>query len=446
MRRTTSTRGTSRTTAIRATRRRALLGAGAALCLALTGCGVGGAGSGDTGQAAGGKVTGKITFQTWNLKGSYQAYFTHLVSAFEKKYPGTTVKWIDQPADGYSDKLSADAAAGTLPDVMDLGPEAGYTLAKAGMLVNIAKADPSSQQDFLPAAWNAMTWAGVGGGTYGYPFYLNTGPSFFNTALLGKAGLDTKKLPQTYDDLFDAAGKMAGTAHGAYSMIGRTPVIETFGTYGVPLMNSGGTKFTFNDPKGVQLLTRFKTLYDAGALTEDILNEKQTGEVDKFKAGELGWLPGSAYNLQDFKQNAPDIYKSVGIGPAIANASPNMYIESLAVSAKGHNRPTAVAFAKFATDAANELAFAKQAGIFPGTRGTLDNPYFTKNDGSDAARVRVESAAQVKKAVVYWPPAFSQAMVDELREQVALALKGSKSPQQALDDTVAFCNERLGRQ
>ncbi|GAQ50879.1 ABC transporter substrate-binding protein [Streptomyces acidiscabies] len=415
--------------------------------LVLAGCGVGGGddSGGGTDGPVDGKVTGSITFQTWNLKGNYAGYFTGLVAAFEKEHPGTKVKWIDQPADGYSEKLSADAAAGTLPDVMDLGPEAGYTLAGAGKLLDIAKADPAAKADFLPAAWNAMTWAGIDGGTYGYPFYLNTGPSFFNTALLTKAGLDPKNLPKTYDELFTQAEKMAGSAKGAYSMLGRTPVIETFGTYGVELMNKDATAFTFNSAKGIELLTRYKKLYDAGALTEDILNEKQVGEVDKFKAGELGWLPGSAYNLADFKKNAPDIYKSVAIGPIVANAAPNMYIESLAVSSRTGNAATAVAFAKFATNRANQLAFAHKAAIFPATQHTLDDPYFTKDDGTDEGRVRVEAAAQIGRAVVYWPPAFSQAMVDELREQVALALKGDKSPKKALDDTVAFCNDKLRR-
>lgn len=433
---------------MRRTRLRGAASAAMVLSLGLAGCGVGGGSSDDgggSGAETGGKVTGSITFQTWNLKGGYQDYFTDLVGAFEKKYPGTEVKWIDQPADGYSEKLSADAAAGNLPDVVDLGPEAGYTLAGANMLLDIAEADPAAKKDFLPAAWNAMTWAGIDGGTYGYPFYLNTGPSFFNTKLMTKAGLDPKKIPKTYDELFGQAEEMADAAKGEYSMLGRTPVIETFGTYGVELMNKDASAFTFNNAKGVELLTKYKEMYDSGALTEDILNEKQVGEVDKFKAGRLGWLPGSAYNLADFKKNAPDIYKSVAIGPMIANAAPNMYIESLAVSAKTKNTATAIAFAKFATNAENQLAFAHKAAIFPATVGTLDDPFFTKSDGTDEGRVRVESAAQIGRAVVHWPPAFSQAMVDELREQVALALKGDKSPKQALDDTVAFCNEKLDR-
>ncbi len=59
---------------------------------------------------ASGKVEGDITFQTWNLRANFSDYFEGLITDFEKKYPGTHVKWVDQPGEGYADKISADAA------------------------------------------------------------------------------------------------------------------------------------------------------------------------------------------------------------------------------------------------------------------------------------------------------------------------------------------------
>lgn len=48
----------------------------------------------------------EISFQTWNLKNdTYTPYFNDLIAAFQKENPGVTVKWIDQPADGYTDKI-----------------------------------------------------------------------------------------------------------------------------------------------------------------------------------------------------------------------------------------------------------------------------------------------------------------------------------------------------
>lgn len=425
----------------RITRRTALTGSAAALAaLGMTSCGIGG-GTAETDNGSG-EVTGSIRFQTWNLKGGYEDYFTALIEAFEAENPGTSVEWIDQPAEGYQDTLSADAAAGNLPDVVDMGPEAAYSLASAGMLVDLAAEDASLQDGFLPAAWEAMTFAGLGGGTYGFPWYLNTGPSFFNTALFEAAGLDPENLPTTYDELFEQAALMAEASDA--SMIGRLPAIENFGTYGVQLMNDEGTAFTFNEDRGVQLLQHYIDLYQGKGFTEDSLNALQTGELDAFKAGELGWLPGSSYTMKELRETAPDVAESVAVAPAIADSAPNMYIESLTVSSQSSNLATALAFAAFATSAENQMEFAKQASVFPSTDGALDDEYFTEDDGSDDGAIRVQSAAQVKEAVVWWPPAFSgESSAVYLQEQIGQALLGQKSAQDALDDAVAYADERI---
>lgn len=92
----------------------------------------------------------EISFQTWNLKNdTYTPYFNDLIAAFQKENPGVTVKWIDQPADGYTDKINADAAAGTLPDVVDMSPTGAYSLAKAGVTLNLSREDPDAEPSSL---------------------------------------------------------------------------------------------------------------------------------------------------------------------------------------------------------------------------------------------------------------------------------------------------------
>ncbi|WP_155055312.1 ABC transporter substrate-binding protein [Streptomyces blattellae] len=395
-------------------------------------------------NASDGEVSGTITFQTWNLKNDkFTPYFNDLIASFEKENPGTTIKWVDQPAEGYQDKLSADAAAGSLPDVVDMGPEAAYTLAQSGVLLDLSKEDPEAQDQYLDKAWEAMTFEGLGGGTYGYPWYLNTGPSFYNKELLQKCGLDPDKLPTTYDELFDQAETMAENCDDV-QMLARMPAIENFGEYGVQLMNEDGTEFTYNNAEGVKFVERFKDLYADQGLTEESLNNLQTTEVEEFKAGRLAYLPGSSYTLNDLKDTAPEVYENVAIGPRINNGSPNMYIESLVVNAQSEHQALAKAFAKYVTDSSNQLEFAKKADVFPSSAGTLDGPYFTEDDGTPATQVRVDSAAQVKEAVVWWPPAFSgSADAETLREQIAQALLGDKSVQEALDASVEYSNERL---
>ena len=100
----------------------AIAGAGAML-VSVAACGSGTAGD------DGGKK--EISFQTWNLKNDkYTPYFEALIKAYEKDHPDVTVKWLDAPSDGYEDKLSSQAAAGELPDIVDGGNSILYGLAK----------------------------------------------------------------------------------------------------------------------------------------------------------------------------------------------------------------------------------------------------------------------------------------------------------------------------
>lgn len=418
---------------------------GAAVLLAATAaCGVGGSEQTTSEGTASGEVSGSITFQTWNLMANFQDYFDGLVDEFEAQNPGATVKWVDQPADGYADKLSADAAAGTLPDVINIDPGSGYPLAEAGLLLDIAQVDPDAEQDFLPEAWEGSTWPAAGkGGTFSYPWYLSTGPSLFNTALFERAGMDPTALPTTFDDLFDQALAMAKQAGGAYTMIGSSPSIEVMGMYGVPLMNDEQTEFTFNDAKAVELVERYKELYENGGMLQESLSQNYTGQDNQFQSGKIAYMPGSAYNVEQIQQNAPTVYQTLKIAPIITNERPNMFPQMMGVSAQSENQATAIAFAKFVTNKTNQLAFAKEVSVFPSSADTLDDPYFTESDGSDAGDVRQQSAAQIADAVAYSIPMFTEAMKTELRDQVALAITGEKGVQQALDDAVTYCNDRL---
>ncbi len=424
------------------TKRAMLLGTLAIGTIALAGC-AGSTGS-TGGQQGGGDLSGEITFQTWNLKNEkFTPYFEELIAEFEGANEGTTINWVDAPAEGYQDKLSADAAAGNLPDVVDMGPEAAYTLAQAGVLEDIADSDPEAEGLFLDKAWEAMTFPGLGGGTYGYPWYLNTGPSFFNTAVMQECGLDPDSLPTDYDALFNQAETLAENCTDK-SMLARMPAIENFGEYGVEIMNADGTEFTYNSADGVEFVQRFVDLYGEEGLTEEALNNLQTAEVDDFKAGQLGYLPGSSYTYNDLKETAPAVFETLGVAPRITNTAPNMYIESLVVNAASENTELAQAFAKFVTNSENQLEFAKSASVFPSSAGTLDDPWFTEDDGDGATTVRLEAAEQVRDAVVWWPAAFSGgADGDTLREQLALAVLGEKTAQEALDASVEYSNARL---
>ncbi|MFJ9759688.1 ABC transporter substrate-binding protein [Streptomyces sp. NPDC101149] len=416
----------------------------AALVLPLSACGSSDDGGGST--DASGKVEGDITFQTWNLRANFKPYFDGLIADFEKKYPGTHVKWIDQPAEGYADKLSADAAGGTLPDVVNVSPDLLAPLVKAGLALDLDKAAAKYRPEYLDGAWTGQQIPGVSG-TYAFPWYLNTGPMFYNKGLFKKAGLDPDSPPKTYDELFTDALQMAQKSNGKVATLANVPTVEDFGRYGVELMNKQGTGFAFNDAKGVELLTKYKELYDAKALDPQALTATPESSGKKFLTEAVAMNPGSALDLENFKKQAPNLYKNIGITDQITSTGHvNMYVMGVMVNSRTKRTPAAVAFAHYVTDAQNQMSFAKQVAIFPSTAGSLDDPYFTKEDGTDETRVRIAAAKSLKNAVNYTPVLFSDQMKTALRNEVAKALQGKESPKAALDNAVNACDQLLQQQ
>ncbi|MFE0102125.1 extracellular solute-binding protein [Streptomyces sp. NPDC059009] len=421
-------------------RRAAAAAVALAALLPLSACG-GGDGGGST--DASGKVEGEITFQTWNLKANFKSYFEDLIDGFEQKYPDAKVRWIDQPAEGYADKISADAAGGTLPDVVNVSPDLVVPLAKAGLALDLDKAAGKYEKEYLPGAWKAHQIPGAEG-TYAFPWYLNTGPLFYNKRLFKDAGLDEAEPPTTYPELFDDALQLAKKSKGKAATLANVPTIEDFGRYGVPLLNKAGTGFTFNGPKGVELLTKYKELYDAKALDGQALTATPESSGKKFLTEAVAMNPGSALDLAKFKKEAPGLYKNIGITPQISNTGKdNMYVMGVMVNTRTKHTPAAVAFAHYVTDARHQMSFAKKVAIFPSTQGSLDDPYFTKQDGTDETRVRVAAAQSIKTAVNYTPVVFSEQMKVELRNAVARALQGKQSPKEALDNAVKGCDRLL---
>lgn len=237
---------------------------------------------------------------------------------------------------------------------------------------------------------------------------------------------------------------MAKRSGGKTAMLASTPSIEDFGRYGVRLMNSSGTRFTFNDPKGVELLRHYRELYAAGALDSQALTAQAESAGRKFEQQSVAMNPGSALDLENFRKEAPGLYRNIGITDAVNNTGrANMYVQGLMVNAQSRVKPAAVAFAHFVTGAQQQMAFARKVAIFPSTKGTLDDPYFTREDGTDATRVRVAAARSLRTAVNYTPVALSDQMKTVLRNAVARAVQGKQSPKAALDAAAAECNRLL---
>lgn len=403
----------------------------------LAGCSSGtGAGSDPDGE-----VAGSIRFQTWSLTPTYAEYLDGVIDAFEEKYPDVTVELLDQPGDGYSEKVLSQASTNTLPDVINLPPDFALPLAKQNLLYDVSTAT-DLESTYFEGSVDAYRFDGVKG-VYGYPWYLGTDVNYWNSTQLDACGLDSANPPQTTDELFAQAATMADACPDNY-LISRVPGIGDFTLEGIDILNDDGTEFVFNTPEAAALVDRYAKAYANGEMPPTVLNADYLGNAQLFTQGKVAWTTGGATAIDSFEENNPSLKGNVAISPAL-NISP-LYVQGVSVAAGSENLAAALAFAEFVTNAENQNAFAHIANVFPSTQGSDADPYFTEDDGTPSAKARITGFESLKTAEVLTPYSVNGAMNDYLNQQIALAIRGDISGQEALDKSVEKLNDLLARQ
>lgn len=233
----------------------------ASAALALTACTGGGAAPAPAPSAtsSGGKISGTVKFQSWSLKNeTFSPYFTKLIADFEKE-TGVKVEWLDQPGDGYQEKVLSQADSKTLPDVVNLPPDIAYPLAQAGVLLDLNAADPSLASTYVPGAWQSYSYPGLTG-TFGMPWYLGTDLSWWNGTELKKYGVDTNALPTTNEQLIELAKKVGAASKGKMPVLSSMPTLDLFSSSGIQVMNDKGD-FVFNTPQAAAIVDQFRDAY-----------------------------------------------------------------------------------------------------------------------------------------------------------------------------------------
>ncbi|MFF3071591.1 ABC transporter substrate-binding protein [Kitasatospora sp. NPDC057936] len=411
---------------------------------ALAGCGLG-SGDGKNGDsvasaAATGEVKGKVSLQTWALKPKFTDYMQGVIDGFKKKYPGVEVDWLDQPGDGYSNKVLSQAAAGDLPDVVNLPPDFALPLAKKDLLLDVSKADPKLADEYVSGGVDAYRFVGQDG-VYGYPWYLNTDVNYWSSDLLSQNGLDPKKLPANLDELIAQARVMKDRSGGKAYLMSRKPGIGDLYNAGVKIMADDGKSFTFNTPEAAALLDKYRDAFKEGLLPNDVLTNTYAGNSKLFNSGTAAWTTAGANYITSLATDNPTLAPKVV--PSAAFNTPPLYVQGVSIPKSTKNPAAAVALARWLTSPENQAGLAHLTSVFPSTKASADDPFFSKGDGTNAGDAKVIAFASLAKAKLIQPVVIDDAMSTVVNQQIALAISGQASSKQALDSAVQQCDKLL---
>lgn len=422
-----------------ATRRTFLAAGSGVAAVSLAGCGLSGSGGdesdGAAQKAASGEIEGEITFQSWSLKNEkFTPFFEKVIEDFQDQNPGTTVTWMDQPGEGYQDKVLAQANSESLPDVINLPPNLAYPLANTGFLLDLAKADPELEATYVPGAVKGYRFPEVEG-SFGYPWYLGTDMNWWNTGELANYGVDAASLPTSLDEMFE----LARTVHeqgGSSPVVSNMPQIE--------ITSNDAGEFDFNTAENVDLLQKYIDLYADGAMPAEVLNNDYTGNAALYKQGKVLWTTATSSFAGELGKDAPSILEGTTVSPRFGN--PPLFVQGICVSGRSKNAATALAFAQFLTNDENQIAFCTLAqGFLPGTQKAAADPSkFAEVSDIELQNEAVKIAAESMKTAedntnVLW----TEDMNTNLVQQMAKAMQGDMTAQEALDAGVEYGNQNL---
>ena len=363
--------------------------AAVAAALALSACSSTSPSVSSSGGAVSGTVTGVFDSQ-------YKAALDPIVTAFEKKYPGTKVK-INYQGGEVGSAILTQLQAGTAPDVMLSFPGGDAAsnslnvtpLAAKGLIAQITP-DWASQ---VPETWKSQVF--YKDKLYAFPGAVQPLSAIYNKTLLDEKGL---KVPTTLDEVYKLCSDAKAAGVYAYAQgLGEAsagPQMLSFGQtasliYGPhPTWDAGLAtgKATYPNSGWQQQFTIYEKMNKAGCFGDGAMGRSRTqGQEAVAQRQALGLVDVGAVLASIKASDTKDDFVVTGIpatndGKTYVTALP---VYTLTVNAKAKNLAAAKAFVEFAGEPEQSAAYAKGFNAVPLIPNSAFQPPAALKDFSD---------------------------------------------------------------
>lgn len=271
-----------------------------------------------------------LRFSWWGGDTRHQATLD-AIKLFEQKYPNIKIKAEYGGYNGYLDKLTAQIAGGTAPDIMQLDWNWLWIFSKDGAgfydLNNFSK-ELSLDTNYSKKDLNLCT---IKGKLNAIPISLNSMLLYYNKTTFDNLGV---QIPKTWDDLLNAGNTFY--SKGGYYPLALPPYVAWLLSMSYAMQvtgknfmdDSGKLNFTENDIKIA--LDFYKKLLDNHVTpsTQKIQNEGGTGIMPTIEqlpsfldgkfAGEYQWISALDPMVTPLKQKNMEV--AFGGLPSVDNA------------------------------------------------------------------------------------------------------------------------------
>ena len=393
-----------------------------------------------------------------------------LSSKFEEENPDIKLDWVVLEENVLRQRLTTDIATGSGQfDVVTIGTYEVPIWGGKDWLVPLEGLPADYDlDDVLQSIRNGLSHEGQ---LYALPFYAESSMTFYNSALVEKAGFTMPDQP-TWDQIKEMAAKIHDPDNGVYGVClrGKPGWGENMALVSTMVNTFGGRWFDENwkpeldSPEGQQAVSFYIDLqqnYGPPGASSNGFNENQA----LFSSGKCGiWVDATSAAGGLYNRSESQVADHVGFAQAPVQVTPHgnhwLWSWALAIPKTSDAKEAAQKFMTWATSKAYIEMVGESEGwasVPPGTRtSTYDNPKYTEAapfagavlEAIKTADPTAPSAKPVPYTGVQYVgiPEF-QSIGTQVGQTLAGALAGQMTVEQALksvQSSVARTMQRAG--
>ncbi len=401
-----------------------------------------------------------ITFWDENAGPQRTPIWEELIKRFEDENPNIDVEYVGLPKDSAKSKLDAAIAADDMPDVGSVQtswlPE--FSIRDALLPLDDYWEDSELNGLINQGALDFNKEIVQGNGLYGIPYTQNLDILWVRPDWFEEAGV---KIPETWDEFFAAAEQMTDKANGRYGYTIRGGAGGSFQLQRLMFAYNGfedyvteDGKSTINDPKNVEFVEKYLSMYEKFTPKSDITN----GYKEMIAGFDTGVIAMVHHNIGSYGEHKKALEENQFQAIPLPKTADGKYVAEggntigLSIFKTTENPDAAWKFVEFINSAESQSYWNEQVGQIP-TNADVIKEDWVKNSP------HIQIAFDVyddPNTILYKPPFYLpdyRSILDNLVDSGTQSVMSGKSTAQefldewakAIEDSQKQYSEHFGK-